>query len=68
MDEDYRYVGFQALIQYETRQSAVTARGALQVVLRLHELHALLFLLILILFFLNDDDCTFGIFVGTQCL
>ena len=64
MDDDYCYVGFQALIQYETRQSAVIARGALQVVLRLHELHAL----ILILFFLDDDDFVFGTFVGTQCL
>jgi len=45
--------GFQALIQYETRQSAVTARGALQVVLRLHELHALFVLLTLISFFLE---------------
>lgn len=43
-------VGFQALIQYQTRASAVTARTSLQVVFHLHGNGALLGLLILIIF------------------
>jgi len=51
-------VGFQALIQYQSRQSAVAARSTLQVVLHLHGVCGITWLVNFWRYIFIFDDCT----------